>query len=348
MTTVPDTHDGAQETASALVSKLRYQDVHFEKAPCPLCGAQEPSAPVLHGRDFTWHKEGEFPLVRCGSCSLVYQHPRPTPETMRYYYEDCYSGDSEENMRKFLLESPVWRLISHYRMVTLEKARKLKPGDAVLDVGASYGAFIEYVRRARDIKAYAIDLDPGSIASFVNKEEIDVRCGDLLEEGYPDETFEVVTLFETLEHVYEPVTTLEEIRRILKPGGLVLIEVPSWDSWIRPFVGTSWLPLLLPTHLQHFSRKALQTCVEKAGFEVAHHQAMFFPVELTASLGTMISRLLGHKRQEEKGPLRKLVDLLCAPFLIAIFLLVDIPLIFLLRILGRSGHQTIIGRKPAP
>ncbi len=336
----------ADTTSGEPSTSLRYDQVVFEEAPCPLCGATEPGEPILVGKDMVWRKEGQFPLVHCGQCGLVYQSPRPTPQTMRYYYEDCYSGQAQEDMRRFQLESGLSRLMSLYRMATVEKVRKFSPGDRVLDVGASYGGFIDYVRKERQIKAHAIDLDPGSIEKFVNKEDIDVICGDLLEVGYPDDHFDVVTIFETLEHVYEPVQTLEEIRRILKPGGLVSIEVPSWDSLLRPFFGRAWLPLLLPTHLQHFSRKHLAQCATKAGLEVAHHQAMFYPMELTVSLWMALAQLLGHVEDEDKGIGRKLLEMVLGILFIVVFVLVDVPLLFVLRLFGRSGHQTLVARNP--
>lgn len=341
----PDPAAAPSEDLAASRS-LRYDEVRFERAPCPLCGAEDPGEPLLTGRDFVWRKKGEFPLVSCGSCGLVYQSPRPTPQTMRYYYEDCYSGESEEEMRRFQLESSLSRLMSFYRVVTIEKVRKIKPGDAVLDVGASYGAFINYVRQERGVEAYAIDLDPGSIEKFVNKEDIDVRCGDLLEQGYPDGHFDVVTLFETLEHVYEPVETLSEIRRILKPGGLVSVEVPNWDGLTRVIFGMNWLPLLLPTHLQHFSRRHLAMCAERAGLEVVHQQAMFYPFEVTVSVWILLTRVIGHVPDEDKGVGRKILELLLLPIFIFLFVFIDVPLIFFLRLFGRSGHQTLVARAP--
>lgn len=326
--------------------KLTYADVVWERAPCPLCGATEPSDPVLVGRDFVWRKEGDFPIVRCGGCALLYQHPRPSPGTMRYYYEDCYSGESEAKMRTFQLESRLYRIVSGYRAVTIDKVRKITAGQRVLDIGASYGAFVEWVRVERGAEMCAIDLDPGSIEKFVNTTDIDVRCGDLLEAGYPNDHFDVVTLFETLEHVYEPVRTLQEARRILKPGGLVSVEVPNWDGWLRPLFGKSWIPLLLPTHLQHFSRATLRRCVETAGLEVAHHQTMLYPAELTFSVIISILRVIGNPPDDEKGPLRKVVDVFIGLWAVFLLIFVDLPIMFWLRIFGRAGHQTLVARKP--
>ena len=333
-------------STDAAAAKLSYDDVIFEAAPCPLCQANAPGQPQLTGRDWTWRKRGDFNICPCGDCGLMYTSPRPSPETMRYYYEDCYSGENAQKMRSFMLESPLSRMISAYRVATIEKVKPLKPGDRVLDVGASYGAFIEYARTRRDIEAYAIDLDPGSIENFVNREDIDVRCGDLLDGHYPAGHFDVVTLFETLEHVYEPIEVLREVRRVLKPGGVVSLEVPSWDGLTRMVFGAYWLPLLLPTHLQHFSRRHLADCAKRAGLHPVHQQAMWFPGEIVMSFGVVVAAMIGNPPEEARGPVRKVVDIVIGLLLLVLFVLVDVPIILILRLFGRSGHQTLIAARP--
>lgn len=325
--------------------KLTYADVEFEQAPCPLCEASEPTDPILSGRDDIWHKEGRFTLTVCGSCGLVHLSPRPTRETMRYYYEDCYSGKSHEQMRRGA-NSLFVRLTSRYRVAVIEKVRPIAAGWHVLDVGASYGAFIEHVRVRRNIHAFALDLDQGTVDHFLNPTDIDVRCGELMDQGYADESFDLVTLFETLEHLYDPVDTLIEARRILKPGGLLALEVPSWDGLTRMVLGSVWFPLLLPTHLSHFTRCHLKQCVERAGFVCRHHQAMFYPAEITVSLWIAFGRLIEHKRQEDKGCLRMLLEAPLGLLLLLVFFLVDVPVVFLLRWFGRSGHQMVVAEKP--
>ncbi len=331
---------------SEALARLTFAEVRFERAPCPLCGGDVPSAPVLEGRDDTWQKEGTFTIVTCGACGLAYTSPRPTSDTMRYYYEDCYAGRSQEEMRKAALESPWSRFISAARLKTLERARALRPGDAVLDVGCSYGAFIEHARVTRQIEASAIDLDAETMAYFVNPTDIRVYTGDLREVAFPDASFDVVTLFETLEHVYDPVALLREVRRILKPGGVVSVEVPNWDAPTRRLFGSCWLPLLLPTHLQHFGVAQLKRCAVEAGLEPVHHQTMFFPTEFTLSLWALLSRVLGRPPQEQKRWPRKVLEACVGLFLVGVFFLIDLPVIGLLHLMGRAGHQTMVARTP--
>lgn len=334
------------EATEALTARLTFADVRFEEGSCPLCGALTRGPTVLEGRDDTWQKEGRFTLVPCAACGLIYTCPRPTEDTMRYYYEDCYSGEKKEEMRKAATDSPVSLFTSWMRLRTLEKARRLQPGDVVLDVGCSYGAFIEGVRKVRGIEAWAIDLDPGTIDDFINPVDVKVVCGDLRAQQWPDDTFDVITLFETLEHVYDPVGLLQEVHRLLKPGGIVSVEVPSWDGWPRRVFGSWWLPLLLPTHLQHFSMEHLGRCVGQAGLETVHHQSMFFPAENTLSLWVGLGRWLGRVPEGDKTFGRKLIEGVFGLWLVWVFIFVDIPVTALLSLFNRTGHQTILARKP--
>ena len=87
-------------------------------------------------------------------------------------------------------------------------------------------------------------------------------------------------------------------------------------------------------------------CATRAGLEVVHHQAMFYPTEITVSLWISIVRVIGHVPDEDKGLFRKLIELVLGLVLVLVFVLVDVPTIFFLRWIGRSGHQTLVARRP--
>jgi len=265
---------------------------------------------------------------------------------MRYYYEGLYVGRNVEAVKKMTLDSAFSRFVSRYRLRTIEKVQPLSKCDRVLDIGASFGAFIEHVRRQRGIDAYALDFDPLAIEHFVNPIDVDVRCGELLDQSYPSEHFTVVTLFEILEHISDPIATLNEVYRILKPGGIVVLEVPCWDSLTRVLFRTCWFPLLLPQHLSHFTKKHLRDCTNRTDFVVRHHQSCSLPAEVTLSFWVGLNRVFGHKKPGDKRITRKLLELCIGLGLLNIFIWIDIPLVTLSSFLGRSGHQILIAEKP--
>lgn len=318
----------------------------FEDAPCPLCGTIDVSAPILIGQDDFWQKPGAFPVVSCLSCQMVFQSPRPSPQSMSYFYEGCYDQREQDELRKLALDSPVSLFVNGQRLKIIEGVVPLNETHRVIDVGCSYGAFIELARRKRGFEAYAIDVDPGVADRFVNTEDIALRCGELRHQDYPADFFDVVTMFETLEHVYGPVEMLREVERILKPGGVAVLEVPNWDSWTRRCFGSWWFPLLLPQHLQHFTRRHLARCCELAGLKPVHQQCNVFPAEIMLSLWVGLSRTFG--RPKDKSLLRRAFEGVVTIWLVLVFLFVDLPVVFLLSLIGRSGHQTIIARKARP
>jgi len=93
-----------------------------------------------------------------------------------------------------------------------------------------------------------------------------VDLGGLAAQRYPAASFEVVTMSHSLEHVPEPQSVLEEVRRVLTPGGKAVILTPNASSWLHQRVGRDWQPLEPPRHLQVFTRSSLSDVMERAGF----------------------------------------------------------------------------------
>jgi hypothetical protein len=88
----------------------------------------------------------------------------------------------------------------------------------------------------------------------------------LEEAAYPEGSFDLVVLCHVLEHLSDPKATLEEIRRLLKPGGRLAVSVPNFSSWQARLMGPAWFHLDLPRHLFHFPAHGLRRLLEQAGF----------------------------------------------------------------------------------
>lgn len=302
---------------------------------------------MLEGaRDVIWRKPGVFRLQRCEGCGLVQTRPRPQPDALSFYYEDTYSGEGEEGMRRFQTESGLGRLIARYRLRVIQKVQRLGDTDRLLDVGCSYGGFLRVARADTGCTTAGIDYDAGSIEQAVDQEVTDYRTGRLIDADFEDEAFTVITFWESLEHHSEPVGALRAAYRMLAPGGVVAVEVPNWGGLWRRVFRTSWLPLLIPQHLYHFTPKTLGQTLEAAGFVVERHQTMFYPLEGVASLGIWLGRVLKSPPPGSPPSWRTPIDLTILLVLVLMYFVVEIPSQALLRLTGHAGHQMIVARKP--
>ncbi len=322
------------------------ENLPVESPPCPVCGSSAYTVVIKDVRDRVWHKPGQFNIARCDECDLVATRPRPTSESLGFYYEDTYSGDSEEGMRNFQTESWLGRLIAHYRLRVVEKVRRIQEHDRILDVGCSYGGFLRVVRENRSCQTSGIDADEGSIQAAVDPDVTDYRAGFLEDADYANEAFTVVTFFESLEHHTEPVRALKKAHELLEPGGLCVVEVPNYGGAWRRLFQSSWLPLLIPQHVYHFTPQTLRKAFAAAGFEsVEHHQTMFYPLEGVASLGIWLARIMRTPPFGSPPSWRTPIDILVFLLLCVLYLVVEIPSQALLNVFGMSGHQLAVAKR---
>jgi SAM-dependent methyltransferase len=144
---------------------------------------------------------------------------------------------------------------------------------------------------------------------------------------YPDEHFDVVTSWHVLEHVLDPSRVLAEAYRILKPGGVLMLEVPNFDSLGRTVLRTYWFPLELPRHLYHYTPKTLGALLRKAGFGEITIKGVPSALSVTLSLQLIWNRLTGNLKSRW---------LILNPLLLGIFF----PISWVLAKFHRSSHMT--------
>lgn len=151
----------------------------------------------------------------------------------------------------------------------LDEIERLLPrdGDAsLLDVGCSYGWFLE-VAAERGWRAAGVEVTDET-ASVARDAGLDVRTGLLHEARFDDASFDVVCLWDVLEHVPDVDPFLAEVRRVLRPGGLLAIQSPNVRSVMARAAGREWSWLLLPFHVWHFTPRAMRATLQRRGFRV--------------------------------------------------------------------------------
>jgi SAM-dependent methyltransferase len=136
----------------------------------------------------------------------------------------------------------------------------------LLDFGCGTGGYVAKMAAA-GWKAEGLDASPQAV-------RLGREAGLVLHEGtlpgasLPAESFDAVTMWQALEHVPSPRATLESVRRLLRPGGRLLVVCPRLDSLEARWFGPSWFGLELPRHLTHFTPQTLRRHVEAAALEV--------------------------------------------------------------------------------
>lgn len=237
--------------------------VEIETTPCLLCG-ETAHAPLMRTCDRLCRLPGKFELVRCVACGLVYLSPRPTVESIGRYYPDGY----DPFITTRLEDLPLLKRLS-VRYGLLKRCRLVgsyRQSGRLLDVGCATGLFLTEMRRRPGWQVMGVE--PGaSAAEFARATYgLDVYSGDLPSARYPDAFFDVVTMWDVLEHLHAPVSVLGEVRRILRDDGLLILRTPSLDSFDARLFGPYWAGLDSPRHLALYSRCTAGRLLERAGF----------------------------------------------------------------------------------
>ena len=230
---------------------------------CNYCGHDE-TEPVNCGPDLLLNRPGAFCLVRCCHCGLIYQNPQLTQQELAPYYPEAYDpylkDISEEG-------SPLQRLDRHTwlarRCARVE--RHQRPAGRVLDVGCATGLFLDAMR-ARGWEVAGVE--PSAYASAYARQtfDLDVATATLEEIAFPDSAFDVVTMWDVLEHVPDPRATLAEVARILRPGGLFVASLPNPTAVEARLFGSAWVGWDRPRHLYLFTPLVLRSFLHDAGF----------------------------------------------------------------------------------
>lgn len=142
---------------------------------------------------------------------------------------------------------------------------KFKSGGALLDLGCSSGAFLETLK-GRGWDLYGVEMSENAARSAEARSGAKVFIGDIMDAPFPKESFDAITSFDVLEHVYEPRKVMERVFQLLKPGGIFYIYIPNIDAGEARLFRSYWYGLELPRHLSHFCPESLRHLGESAGF----------------------------------------------------------------------------------
>lgn len=251
----------------------------FEDFPCNLCGAD--NYEVMYEARYENETQKDLiekfraagdenlidQVVKCKRCGFMYITPRIKG---KYILEGYSSGSDETHVGQ-----AKGREITFAR--SLREINGLKPKRGrILDIGTAGGSFL-YVAKKAGWEVHGVEPNDWMAKWGKKHYGIDIKQGDIFKNKYEDKFFDVVTLWDVLEHVPDPSKTLDEVNRIMKKKGILVVNYPDIGSWIARLLKRRWM-FLLSVHLFYFDRRTIRTMLNKHGFKVKkikpHYQSL--------------------------------------------------------------------------
>jgi len=229
-----------------------------------------------------------FDVVECDGCGLRMTAPRPAPEAIgRYYDSDDYLPMTNAAPGAVAAVYRAVRRLTVRLRLGLVTRHARRPAGRLLDVGCGTGEFLAHARTAG---WDAVGVEPAARAA-AHAERLGLavrRTADL--RTLDDGPFDAITMWHALEHMYEPGAQLAQARRLLAPGGCLVVAVPNHDSVDAGAYGTAWYAWDVPRHLWHFTPATLGRLLTREGFAVTALHALPFDPFYIALLSELRGR----------------------------------------------------------
>jgi len=245
----------------------------------------------------------EYCIVKCLNCELLQTIPVPDPEQLKELYEAYYNFGGEKgtiytSFRDVFFSSITYRF---WMAIDGDISFHLYLGQGrLLDVGCNEGRGLKIYQR-NGYSAEGLELNERA-AQNARMAGCRVHT-QTLEEFQPEKPYDIVVLSNVLEHASNPKNILDNVRRILKPGGHVWISCPNSQSWLRRLFGRSWINWHVPFHLFHFSSKTVSQLLEHSVFEIKDIKFITPSHWLSQSILAKIFAKPGRQTRQLRDPL---------------------------------------------
>jgi 2-polyprenyl-3-methyl-5-hydroxy-6-metoxy-1,4-benzoquinol methylase len=246
--------------------------VTVEYVPCNLCGADNRSP---------YCRVGEFQIVRCGRCGLFYTNPRvPVSELPKIYSETYFVSDNPSVLGydDYAGHANGLRQVfgDHLRVIE----RFVRPPAAILDIGCAYGYFLE-LAVLRGWKGQGVEISAHAAQVAQAQAKAPVHAGTLADAGFAPASFDVATMWDMLEHSFDPMHELRAANQILKPGGYLFLTLPDAGSLLARLCGRHWFGFKKAAeHNYFFSERTLREMFLRTGFQAVDVRRGVWPCNM--------------------------------------------------------------------
>lgn len=238
-------------------------------------------------------------LAKCHKCGVVFVNPQPGFKQLRRDYQEEYF-QSRDHLEwgyedYFSLEEEVRATARERLKVVMRHLR----GGRLLEPGCATGWFLDEAR-SEGFEVQGVELSDFAAGWGRQKLGLPIVTGTLAEAGLADGGYDAVALWDVLEHLPDPMSELQEVNRVLKPGGYLFLSVPNIGSFWARVLGKRWFGFAkVREHLYYYDRISLTLALNSAGFDV---------IELRPSPFLLSLRFLISKTGQYSGTLSRLLE----------------------------------------
>ncbi|WP_322802451.1 class I SAM-dependent methyltransferase [Thermoflexus sp.] len=224
-----------------------------ERAACPICEWSEGNTRMIRRREFSY--------VRCRRCGTIYLTPVPPVEQVRAMYQNpgYFAGDEDMGYRNY--EAMHKALAPHFRRRLRVLSKRLPRRGCLLDIGCADGYFLE-LARADGWEVMGVEISEEMASKASGRLSIPIVTSV---DGLPPVELDVITMWEVLEHLPDPVAQLQRLVQRLRPGGFLMLSTPNAGHWQALREPETWTAYRPPAHLVLFTADSLRLALEKAG-----------------------------------------------------------------------------------
>ncbi len=248
---------------------------------CPVCGNDNGHEIAAGLRDIENGVPGKYTISECSECHTKYLSPRPDNKSLPACYDPGYhvrSKRTRKRLFRLLLDA---RHPLQYRSL---KQHLKRPPRSILEIGCGDGRFLFFVEKKvkTGCRLVGIDLNTSHIErpAFSKVEFIDGSVDTLSLR----ERFDLVMMYDVLEHLPDPAESLKKVRALMEPDGILIVKTPNWDSVWRKAFPRHWSGLQIPRHMFFPDPRSLATLFKAAGLEVRELHNVFDPGDLSVSV----------------------------------------------------------------
>jgi 2-polyprenyl-3-methyl-5-hydroxy-6-metoxy-1,4-benzoquinol methylase len=246
---------------------------------CPLCGEHQFRAIYTEARDPL--TRGSFPVVECAACRMV--HTAGVPDCLDRFYPARYRAYGPV----------VTRFLDALYNLRVSRWARLHPGGgSVLEIGCGAGLMLAAFKR-RGWRVLGIERNEA--AAEIGRHSLHVEIVSSPVETLPlGAQFDLIIMFQVLEHVRDPIALLKECAKRLSPKGYMVANVPNFSSWQSKFAKAEWFHLDVPRHLNHFTPQTLEATLERAGLKLAQMSFASPEHDPYGWVESTLNRITGH------------------------------------------------------